>query len=98
MPTFTPPTVRQSIRGDRLFSRYGTQVGQSVVKRAGVYTLTPFPWLGEIAHLEEGVDYFLGGRQYTVTVEIAAALDRDGFGYDYTGYGEGGFGYGPYGG
>lgn len=96
--TFTPPTVRQTVKGDRLFSRYGTQVGQSVVKRDGVYTLTPIPWNGEIFHLQEGVDYFLGGREYTVTAEIAAALDRDGFGYDYTGYGEGGFGYGPYGG
>lgn len=79
MPTFTPPTVKQSISGDRLFSRFGMQVGQSVVKRDGIYTLTPYPWLGEIADLEDGVDYFLGGHEYVISQDTADALTGDGF-------------------
>lgn len=90
MPTFTPPTVKQSISGDRLFSRFGMQVGQSVVKRDGTYQLTPYPWLGEIADLEDGVDYFLGGHRYQVPEDIATALEGDGFTVVRgEGYGEG---------
>jgi hypothetical protein len=80
MPTFVTPTQEQGVRrGDALFDRYTIPVGVSVVKRAGVYTETPFPWLGEIADLIEGTDYFLGGRTYTVTDAVAAALQADGF-------------------
>ena len=99
MPSFTPPTIKQSVGGDRLFSRYGTQVGQSVVKFGDTYRLTPFPWLGDIADLTEGVDYFLGGRTYVVTDAIATALEADGFttidtsGYGIDPYGSDGFGY-----
>lgn len=96
MPTFTPPTVKQSVGGDRLFSRYGVEVGQSVVKRGGTYHITPYPWLGEIADLEEGVDYFLGGRMYVVSSEIIAALSADGISFQH--YGQGPYGSGPYGG
>lgn len=93
MPTFTPPTVKQSISGDRLFSRFGMQVGQSVVKRDGTYQLTPYPWLGEIADLEHGVDYFLGGHIYTVSDAVADGLRDDGFMVtDGLGYGEGDYG------
>lgn len=98
MPTFTPPTIKQSVSGDRLFSRFGTQVGQSVVKFGDTYRLTPFPWLGDITDLTEGTDYFLGGRTYVITNEIAAALEVDGFAPVALGYGEGAYGYGAYGG
>lgn len=72
------------------------------------YRLTPYPWLGElrIAHqgtddfdtLIEGVHYFLGGRTYWVTDDIAEALESCGFtttpdsGYGASPYGDGGFG------
>lgn len=99
MPTFTPPTVRQSMPGDRLFSRYGVEVGQSVLLRDGHYALTPFPWQGEIAGKTEGIDYFLGGHEYVVTDDVAEALSADGFdvtpsaGYGEAPYGSDGYGY-----
>jgi len=79
LPTFTPPTVKQGIPGDRLFSRYGMQVGQSVVRKNGVFTLDPYPWLGDLTGLVDGTDYFLGGHEYTVTTEIANELTAAGF-------------------
>lgn len=84
--------------GDRFWSRYGVPVGQSVVKVDGTYTLTPMPWQGDIQDLTEGTDYFLGGRTYVITDEVAAALDADGFtttsdpGYGDDDYGDEGFG------
>ncbi|HKN44293.1 MAG TPA: hypothetical protein VJW23_10235 [Propionibacteriaceae bacterium] len=79
MPTFEPPTVMQSVPGDRLFSRYGVPVGQSVVKKNGVFVLDPFPWLGDLTGLVAGTDYFLGGHIYEVTTEVASALTAAGF-------------------
>lgn len=78
MPTFTPPT-RLEGSTDPFFGRYSIPVGQSVVLRNGVYTVVPCPWLGEIASLVDGVSYFLGGRTYTITAPVAAALQADGF-------------------
>jgi hypothetical protein len=78
MPSFTPPTELQS-SDDILFGRYSIPVGQSVVKVDGTYRTTPYPWLGEIADLTEGVDYFLGGRTYEVTDAVATALQADGY-------------------
>lgn len=101
MPRFTPPTQREKVStpGDRLFSRYGVEVGLSVVKTNGVYTVTPYPWLGDLEGLKDGVDYFLGGRDYTVSVDVALALEADGFAFEnFPGYGEGGYGMGTYGG
>lgn len=98
MPSFTPPTVLQS-SSDSFWGRYSIPVGQSVVKVNGHFTLMPYPWLGELVDLTEGTDYFLGGRTYVVTEDIAAALEGDGFDTDADfGYGEGpygqqGFGY-----
>ena len=97
MPTFEPPTVRQGIPGDRLFSRYGTQVGQSVVKKGGTFTLDPYPWLGDLTGLVDGTDYFLGGHIYEVTEVVAAQLEVDGFTVTAPGYGSGAYGHGPYG-
>lgn len=92
MPFFTPPTVNES-SSDFFFGRYSVPVGQSVVKTNGVYKTTPYPWLGDIAHLTEGVDYFLGGRTYTVTGAVADALIAAG----YTVVEEPGYGLVPYG-
>lgn len=100
MPTFTPPTVKQTIDPkDRLFCRYQIDVGQSVVKVGGVFTLMPYPWLGDLqAAGAEGTDWFLGGRTYTITTATADALEAAGYTTDRTsGYGEGGYGQGGYG-
>ena len=79
MPLFTPPTQKESVPGDPLFSRYTIPVGLSVVKTGGVFVTTPYPWLGEIAALVEGTDYFLGGRTYIISSTVADALTADGF-------------------
>ena len=97
MPTFSPPTVLQG-SSDHFFGRYSIPVGQTVVKVNGVYTTTPYPWLGTLAPLVDGVDYFLGGHEYTVTNDIAAALERDGYTVIALGYGDGAYGFGLYGG
>lgn len=78
MSTFTPPTVPQG-SSDPFFGRYSIQVGVSVVKRGGVFTRMQYPALREIAGLTEGVDWFQGGRTYTVTPAVATALTTDGF-------------------
>ena len=78
MPLFTPPT-RQESSSDSFFGRYSVPVGESVVKVNGTYTTVPYPWLGDIADLEAGVDYFLGGHQYVISDETAAALTADGY-------------------
>jgi hypothetical protein len=98
MPSFSPPTVQQSMPGDRFWSRYSVPVGQSVVKIDGTYALHPVPWIGDLVGLTEGTDYFLGGRTYVITDEIAAALDADGFTTTSDpGYGDGDFGDEEYG-
>lgn len=78
MPTFTTPVVQEG-SDDPFFGRYLLNVGQSVVLTNGHYTTTPYPWLGELVGLTEGTDYFLGGRTYTVTSAVAAALNADGY-------------------
>lgn len=99
MPTFTPPTTRQPVdSGHRLLSRYHLNVGQSVVKRNGVYQQVMFPWAGELNGLTEGTDYFLGGRTYVVTSAVATALNAAGFttvadsGYGTAPFGSSGYG------
>jgi hypothetical protein len=78
MATFTPP-VTYDYSDDVLFGRYGFPVGQSVLLMDGHYSTIPYPWLGEIASLEEGTEWFQGGRTYTVTDEVATALQADGY-------------------
>lgn len=80
MPTFSPPTQQQSVaRGDRLFDRYTMPVGLSVVKVNGTFTTQPFPWLGDLDGLTEGVDWFQGGRTYIVSNDVAAELTAAGY-------------------
>ena len=96
--TFTPPTVKQPVGTGPLLSRYSIDVGQSVVKYNGVFTLMPFPWKGHLDGLTEGVDYFMGGRTYNIPGDIGAALEAAGFIVDgLIGYGEGAYGYGLFG-
>lgn len=78
MPTFTPPTTTEH-SDDRLFGLFGMTVGISVVLRDGHYEQVPYPWLGEIADLAEGEEWFQGGRTYTIAAATAAALTADGF-------------------
>ncbi|HET6917282.1 MAG TPA: hypothetical protein VFH56_14405 [Acidimicrobiales bacterium] len=78
MPMFTPPTILEAA-DDHFWGRYSVPVGQSVVKTNGTYKTTPYPWLGDIKSLTEGVDYFLGGRTYVVSQAVADALTADGF-------------------
>lgn len=97
MPAFTPPTMPQGST-DPFFGRYSIPVGISVVKRGAAFQRVPFPALAEIADLEEGVEWFQGGRTYYVDSETAAQLEVDGFDIELPGYGEGAYGYGYYGG
>jgi hypothetical protein len=83
---------------DSFWGRYSIPVGQSVVKVDGTFTLLPVPWQGDLADLEPGVDYFLGGRTYTVTNAVATELEAAGFTVSALGYGQGAFGRGPFGG
>lgn len=97
MPSFTPPTVQQSM-SDPFWGRYSVPVGQSVVLTDGTYQVTPFPWAGDLEDLTQGEDYFLGGRTYEITDAIADALEGDGFTTDrISGYGEGEYGEEGYG-
>lgn len=100
MPTFTPP-ARLEASSDPFFGRYSIPVGQSVVKVNDHYELMPYPWLGTIASLTAGVDYFLGGHVYDVSDTVASALRADGFDVegptDPPEYGAGQFGEGAFG-
>lgn len=97
MPTFSPPTVPQGST-DPFFGRYSIPVGVSVVFRDGAFRRTPYPALREIAHLQEGVEWFQGGRTYVIDEDTASALTADGFsvtadaGYGEAPYGSQGFG------
>ena len=88
MPTFTPPTQEQG-SSDPFWGRYRIPVGISVVRIPqgfgmgawgetpygfGGYRRLPTPALSEIAGLEEGVDWFQGGRTYVISDEVAEAL------------------------
>lgn len=79
MPLFTTPTQSEGVAGDPLFSRYRIPVGMTVMRVNGVFTTSPYPWLGDIAELVEGQDYFLGGRSYVVSDETAAELSAAGY-------------------
>ena len=79
LTAFYQATVELGVGTDPLFSRYTTTTGVSVVKVDGTYTTVPYPWLGTIADLTEGVDYFLGGHIYEVSESVASALAADGY-------------------
>lgn len=79
MPTFTPPTVKQG-SSDYFFGRYSIDVGRTVIRRSpGVFDTIQTPWLGELTGKVDGVDFFLGGHEYTVTDAQALELEAAGF-------------------
>jgi len=85
-----------------MWSRYTIDVGQSVVRIGGLFVLHPYPENSELLPLQEGVDYFLGGRTYDISDQTATELLAAGFNLDGSpvtddGFGEGGFGTGPFG-
>lgn len=82
MPSFTPPTEQQSPWDGPLLSRYTLPTGISVVWNGVTFVQRPYPWLGEIAELEEGVTFFLGGRTYEVSTFTGDALTDAGFELD----------------
>jgi hypothetical protein len=65
--------------GHPLLSRYSIEVGMSVVFKDGRYQTIPYPWLGDIDGLTEGVDWFGGGRTHTISDAVADALEADGY-------------------
>lgn len=84
---------------DPFFGRYSIPVGMSVVKRNGVFKLTPYPALMDLDGLTEGVDWFAGGRTYVISDDVATALTGAGFtvvadaGYGEAPFGSQGYGY-----
>lgn len=75
---FTPPTIKV-YSDDLLFGRYGFTTGVSVVKVNGTFTELMSPWLGEIADLTEGRDWFQGGRTYLISESVKTELEDAGF-------------------
>ena len=65
----------------------------------GVFTLLPYPWIGDLENKTPGIDYFLGGRTYVVDDATASELEAAGFttvadaGYGEAPYGDQGYGY-----
>lgn len=78
MATFTPNTRSEACE-DAFWGRYSTQVGVSVLWNGTTFTDVPYPWLGELVNLVEGVTWFQGGRTYTVDAPTAAALNAAGY-------------------
>lgn len=76
---FTPPARRQVAAWGGLWSRFGTLVSYSVVRRGGEYQTVPIPSSDEVARLREGVDWFRGGHVYEVDDSTAHALRVAGF-------------------
>jgi hypothetical protein len=76
--TFTPPVSHES-SDDRFFGRYRVPVGLSVVWNGTTFVTQPNTWLGDMVDLTEGVDWFQGGRTYTITPATAAALSAAGY-------------------
>lgn len=78
MPTFTPPTTTEQ-SDDPFFGRYQMTVGLSVLWDGATFVTTPYPWLGDLVDLTEGVTWFQGGRTYTVDSATATALNTAGY-------------------
>jgi hypothetical protein len=97
MTTFTPPITYESST-DRFFGRYKVPVGISVLWNGSTFISQPYPWLGDLTNLTEGVTWFQGGRTYTVSDATADALTAAGYNTTSAGFGSGGYGEGPYGG
>lgn len=76
--TFTTPTAYEQ-SDDFFFGRYKVKVGVTLIKRDGHYEEIQYPWLGELASLTNGEDYFLGGHIYEISEALAEDLAADGY-------------------
>lgn len=96
--TFEPPTHEEGIRTDiRPLNYYRLTYANSIVRVGGTLTSVRSPSVEQLEGLEEGTDFFRGGRVYEVTDAIANELEIGGFIPNTHGYGLGPYGYGPYG-
>ncbi len=74
---FTPPTQSYGpAGGHRLFAYYKLDHGLTVVNMKGVYQLYESP---SQDLLEEADEYWMGGRNHTVTDDVAQRLTDAGF-------------------
>lgn len=94
--TFTPPITHES-SSDIFWGRYKIPVGVSVLWNGTTFVDTPYPWLGELVDLVEGVTWFQGGRTYHVSGETFDRLAAAGYEINVSGYGDDGYGEGEYG-
>lgn len=78
MPTYTTPT-RPISSTDPFFGRFQIREGLTIVRQGGVLGYLQIPMPEDLAGLVAGVDYFLGGREYQVSVETLAELTSMGF-------------------
>lgn len=100
MLLFTPPARKQG-SSHHFWGRYQINVGVSVVKVGGSFVEFPFPQPSDLVGLVDGVDFFRGGYDYTISDVLAAELVADGFTDSRSldgSYGFGGYGGGLYGG
>lgn len=78
--TFIPPTHEEPIRNGRSpLDHYRLTYAASVLKRNGHFIAIQRPPHELVADLTHGVDYFIGGFEYQVDADTAAALNADGF-------------------
>jgi hypothetical protein len=82
MATFKPPTHEEPIRTtEKPLCYYRLTYANSIVRIGGVLTSVRTPTQDILtAAGKEGVDFFLGGRTYTVTSATATELTNAGFG------------------
>ena len=74
---FIPPTVEEGPAGDNILHyRYKLTRGITVVKEAGVYRQTRYPFAEELADADL---YYLGGHEYEVDATEKAALEAAGY-------------------
>lgn len=111
MRYFSPPTLKKQGTDDPVWGRYQTYYGVSVLWTGSQFADRPNPMHEELAPLQDGVTYFLGGREYLVTDEVAATLAASGYETQdgppdpnpdppddtFPGFGEGPYGEGGYG-
>ena len=76
---FEPPTLKDQASDDPFWGRYQTQYALSVVWDGTKFVDVSVPMTDDLALLEDGTTYFLGGHIYTVTDEVATALQASGY-------------------
>lgn len=80
MGSFYPPTVSEGWTDEPGFRFFTRPSPRSVIKRDGAWTTVHGLDHYEILDLTEGVDYFIGGREYTdVDSAILAELEAAGY-------------------